>query len=168
MKIYILGAVLALGLVTGCKTDVEKTQAETAPRMGTKIADLPPAVQNTIRNYAPGAKIDDIDKERRSGRTIYEITFADPGRNPKLHVAEDGTIVRTISEKAGAQTPGQKFQALPPAVQNSIRRYAPPHAEIADIDEETRSGRTVYEVQFKAPGKNPKMHIASDGTLLSD
>jgi len=87
MKIYVVCAALTLGLIAGCRMD-------DAPRIGTTISELPPAVQNTVRNVAPNGKITDIDKEIRSGRTIYEISFAEPGINPKIHVAADGTIVK--------------------------------------------------------------------------
>ena len=129
------------------------------------LDQVPAPVKRTADTELKNGSVKNVQSLEHNGRTIYEITFADPGRNPKLHIAEDGTVVRTMSEKAGAQPLGTKYSELPAAVQNSIRQYAP-NAEIADIDKETRSGRTVYEVQFKEPGKNPKMHFAEDGTLL--
>ena len=61
-----------------------------------EIGELPRAVQRTIKQRVPNARIEDIDKETRTGRTVYEVTFENPGKNPKLHVAEDGTIVQEI------------------------------------------------------------------------
>lgn len=166
MKLSVLCAALALGLIVGCQTEREAHESETAPAMGTRMSDLPIAAQKSIRAYAPGAKIDDIDKEARSGRTIYEVTFVDPGKNLKMHVDEDGNVVRSISEKAGAPTIGMKFKELPPAVQKSIQKYAPNRGIIGIESEIAQSGRMVYEVQFEEPGEDPKMHFAEDGTLL--
>jgi uncharacterized membrane protein YkoI len=171
MKIQMLCAAVALSCVVGCSTDRQKSEADTAPRVGTTLNDLPAAVQAAIRSEAPGAKIDDIDKERRSGRLVYEITFAEPGKNPKLHIAEDGTVLKEdekIAESSGAAAEGPalgtKFRDVPAAVQQAIKEHAP-NAAIDDIDKETRSGHVVYEVTFKEPGKNPKLHFNEDGSL---
>ena len=106
MKNQIMIGLVAIGLVTGCATNEnedadrddgtrmeESSGAAAGPKVGTKLSDLPEAVQKAIRERSPGAKVDDIDKEMRSGRAVYEIQFAEPGKNPKLHVAEDGSIV---------------------------------------------------------------------------
>lgn len=144
---------------------------ESSPRIGTTMNDLPAAVQNAIKENAPNAKVDDIDKETRSGRVVYEITFEEPGKNPKLHIAEDGTIVKAddkITEKSGAASGpsvGTKLSDLPEAVQKTIKEHAP-NAKVDDIDKETRTGRVIYEVQFEEPGKNPKLHIAEDGSIV--
>ena len=100
MKIQIMMAVLAMGLMAGCATREEdrvmdeSAGANTTPSLGTEFSELPAAVQDTIRAQRPNAKIDDIDKEMRTGRTVYEIQFAEPGLNPKLHIAEDGTLIQ--------------------------------------------------------------------------
>lgn len=80
------------------------------PAIGTKLEDLPAAVQTTIKEKAAGAKIADIDKEERTGQVIYEVSFADEGLNPKIHVAADGRLVGEEeaelfhNEAAGAET----------------------------------------------------------------
>jgi hypothetical protein len=102
MKIQIMIGIVALGLIAGCASDEyeddsavmnESAGASTGPSIGTKLSDLPAAVQSAIMSRAPNAEIDDIDKEVRSGRVIYEVQFKEPGKNPKLHIAEDGTFV---------------------------------------------------------------------------
>jgi uncharacterized membrane protein YkoI len=112
MKNQIMIGLAAVGLMVGCATNdkedmdrdngamIEESSGAatepdaTEPKLGTKMSDLPAAVQKTIREQAPNAKIDDIDKEKRSGQVVYEIQFAEPGKNPKLHIAEDGSIVK--------------------------------------------------------------------------
>ncbi len=172
MKNQIVCLTAIVGLMVGCATSEERRAgSDTAPDVGTEFSELPAAVQNTIKGHAGNAKIDDIDKETRTGRTVYEITFAEPGQNPKLHVAENGNIVKseTINENAGAATDsiGTEFKDLPAAVQKTITQRAP-NAKIDDIDKETRTGRTVYEVTFEDSGKNSKLHIAEDGTIVQD
>ncbi len=64
------------------------------------------------------------------------------------------------------QTASQKFNELPPAVQKTVRAQAP-NGEIADVNKTTQDGRDVYEVEFRENGQNPKVVVASDGTLVS-
>jgi hypothetical protein len=66
-----------------------------APELRVGSETLPVAVYNAIRAKAPNAKIVDVDKEVRS-QTVYEVQFADPGLNPKLHITEDGTVLEPI------------------------------------------------------------------------
>ncbi len=239
---------------------------KSGPLIGTKMQDLPAAVQTAIKQKAPNAEIADIDKERRSGRTVYEVSFKDEGKNPKIHIAEDGSFlteeearlnVRSSetaaielnksgrggaealtkgpsanadlalrneadeaagaaveakagsaaevalqanadtsktgdsewkpgisSEAAGAEvktkanTTGAevdvkndrteiKYNNLPAAVQKTVRMKAGT-AKIADVDKKTKDGRTVYTIEFAEPGKNPKICIAEDGTIVEN
>src|SRR5437763_1286474 len=58
------------------------------------------------------------------------------------------------------------FNTLPPAVQKTVRAQAP-NGEIASVNKTTREGTDVYEIEFREPGKNPKIIVATDGKLLS-
>src|SRR5688572_19942613 len=107
MKKQIVCILASIGLMVGCATKEEQYAGSgSAPDMGTEFTDLPAAVQATVKAHAPDAQIDDIDKETRSGQVVYEITFSEPGDNPKMHVAADGTIIKSeslIEEKSGAE-----------------------------------------------------------------
>lgn len=60
------------------------------------------------------------------------------------------------------------FNELPPAVQKTVRAQAP-DAEIVAVHHSTQNGGEVYEVEFRSPsgGKNPRVVVAPNGTLLS-
>src|SRR5437867_1007484 len=64
------------------------------------------------------------------------------------------------------ETASQKYNELPPAVQKTVRAQAP-NGEIASVSKKTENGMDVYEVEFREPGKNPKIMVSSDGKLLS-
>lgn len=64
------------------------------------------------------------------------------------------------------QTASQKFNELPPAVQKTVRAQAP-NAEITDVSKTSQDGRDVYQVQLSENGQNPKVVVATDGTLIS-
>ncbi|HKQ38498.1 MAG TPA: PepSY-like domain-containing protein [Verrucomicrobiae bacterium] len=151
------------------------------PVIGTRFSDTPAAVQETIKREAKGAEIADIDKERRNGRVLYEVEFKDPGRNREIHIAEDGSIVpdnRRDTRALGA--PGSAPQTrtgtrgnnltldqAPPAVQAAIRANGDP-TTIKEIERGEKGGRTVYTVEFEKEGRNKKVQIAEDGSVLKD
>ena len=66
----------------------------------------------------------------------------------------------------GGPTVGTTIQDLPQAVQDTLRARSP-HSEIDDINKTTRNGQTVYEIEFKEPGKNHKLFVSEDGRVLS-
>jgi uncharacterized membrane protein YkoI len=64
------------------------------------------------------------------------------------------------------ESASEKFNELPPTVQKTVRAQAP-QAEIADVSHKTENGMDVYEVQFREPGRNPKIVVAADGKLIT-
>jgi uncharacterized membrane protein YkoI len=64
-------------------------------------------------------------------------------------------------EKASAN-----YNELPPAVQKTVRAQAP-NGEIAKVDHKTENGVDLYEIEFREPGSNPKIVVASDGKLMT-
>jgi len=139
-----------------------------------QVSDVPQPVQETIRQHAAGREVADIDKETWNNRTVYEVEFAQAGRNAQLHIAEDGSIVHEQARQGtGVGTRlfglylGTQLEDTPAAVQDIIKREAQGN-QIADIDKELRTGRPVYEVEIKQATGNYELHIAEDGTILRD
>ena len=62
------------------------------PVTGTTLKDLPEPVKDTLKTKAPNAEVADIDKQTMNGKTVYKVTFGQPGKNPALYIAEDGTV----------------------------------------------------------------------------
>lgn len=62
------------------------------------IQQTPPAVQQTIRNELVGASLEDIAREQRQGRTIYETDIIRNGRKWEVVVGEDGQIISKKEE----------------------------------------------------------------------
>jgi len=153
-----------------------------------RLEDLPPAVQKTIREQTGNAKIADIDRETRTGRTVWEVEFEKDGKNTEIHIGEDGTLIpetgasaRTatapgqpatgVGTAAGGQTGrnalsmGAKYEDLPPAIQQRAMQFGGKE-KIADIDRESDDGRVKYEIEFKRDGRNLEIEFAEDGTVL--
>lgn len=103
MKIKILCLLAGIALLAGCAETRQKYMGKAGdndqnvltggPVVGTTLKDLPQAVRDTLKQRAPTAEVADIDKEKRDGKTVYEISFSERGKNQKLFIAEDGTVV---------------------------------------------------------------------------
>jgi uncharacterized membrane protein YkoI len=78
-------------------------------------------------------------------------------------LAAAGLVVGCNKSVESAST---KFNELPPAVQKTVRAQAP-QAEIADVSRKTENGMEVYEIEFREPGRNPKIVVAVDGKLIT-
>ena len=157
-----------------------------------RLEDLPPAVQKTIREQSGGQKIADIDRETRTGRTVWEVEFEKDGRNTEIHVGEDGTLIpeagllgrtdSTVATRPGERTTaagtpagtqtgrsglamGTRWEDLPPAVQQKATQFGGKE-KVADIDRETEDGRVVYEIEFKREGRNLEIEFGEDGSIV--
>src|SRR5207247_6299387 len=121
--------VAATFLVAGCKQSVQNASE--------KFNQLPPAVQKTVRANAPNAEIARVDTKTIEGQTVYEIEFANAGKNPKIMVAPDGKIVSSDMTTAkgapgtlerifsGRGAVGTQLSALPKSVQKTVQDKAP-------------------------------------------
>jgi hypothetical protein len=64
-------------------------------RPGTRVkpSEVPPSVKEAIPKRAPAGEVAYIIKESWGGRTVYVVTFKDSTHNPRLLLAEDGTVL---------------------------------------------------------------------------
>lgn len=186
MKIQLLRVGLVLPLLAGCAHSPETKSAQEPTRYqhalfspGQKFGLLPPAVQNTVRAEAGTTEIVDIQKDTEGTEPIYIVYFRKSAIFPPLYIAQDGSVLnpdRTVAVSAyrenltGATTgagSGLKLADLPAEVSRRIQEHSP-NAEIAQITKDTWGDRTVYVVTFKDDARYPKLHIAADGTVLSE
>lgn len=63
---------------------------------GLKLSDLPPKVVRVIQEKAPTAEVAYIDEIEAGEKTFYEVSFKDSDSNPKMTIAEDGTLTNRI------------------------------------------------------------------------
>lgn len=85
----------------------------------------------------------------------------------KLYLITLGTAAAFLvgCEQRNVEQASHDFNQLPAAVQKTVRAQAP-NAEIADIDQKSRDGVTVYQIQFRDKEHHPAMEVAADGTLM--
>jgi uncharacterized membrane protein YkoI len=164
----LMAVVVTAALVAGCSQQIKETSAE--------FNKLPPSVQKSVKSHAPKAEIAKVNETKRDGMTVYEVEFADPGTNPKMVFAADGTILRDDTaalgaagkasmEVKGSASAKSQLSALPEPVRKTVQSRAG-NAEIAGVTKKDDNGRVIYEVEFKDTGKNPTMRVAADGTIV--
>ena len=56
------------------------------------------AVQKTIRREEPNAPVASIRKHVKDGQVVYDVSFKEKGLNPKMTVAEDGTLLKDLQK----------------------------------------------------------------------
>lgn len=161
-------------LTTGTAPSAQSTPSTPDGAKKVTFADLPAAVQNSVRGQAGNAAIEDIDAVTKNGRTTYEVAFKRDGKPVELLVDAQGQVINGTQAVAStsarvplAAATKVTFAQTPAAVQNRLRTMAR-GAEIEDIDKGTVQGRTVYEAAFKHNGENIELRVAEDGSLLKD
>lgn len=144
----------------------EPYQVPVLPRL--RLEDLPQVVQETIRREAAERQIAAIREDTVDGRKAYVAEFREAGRNPRVHVAEDGDILRP-TEKPPALTLGTTFAETPVAVQQAIRRELG-DGEIVRIhkDKAARGEADSYKVDVKDGRGTYQIRVSADGRVLEN
>lgn len=141
--------VLALLLPAGARANAEEVKVT--------IDQVPQAVRDAILKEAGNAKIDEIEKETRGDKVTYEAEWKVDGREIELKLAEDGTILAREQEIT--------LDQAPQAVREAILKAAGDN-KIKEVSRITRGGKTLFEAEWKADGKEVEIKLAEDGTIL--
>jgi len=124
-----------------------------------ELADLPSAVQETVKRELGSAHIDEIERDTEDGKVVYEVEAetAD-GREIELEVAEDGTLLEKGEEVRLTEVPA----AVRATIERELGGVSP-----EKIERETEGCTVRYEVEAEtADGREIELEIAEDGTLL--
>lgn len=153
------------------------TGARTGPSVGVPVGNsesqlqsLPEPVQKTVRAQADNRRIANFEEETSDGRTVYEIEFAEPGLNPQIQVAADGTLIRDEPPQGGVLSwfRGLQLADTPDAVQKTVKQAAGGRS-IADVDRKERDDGTVYEIEVREEdGGRFELEVAANGGLVRD
>jgi hypothetical protein len=148
-----------------------------------KLAEnqLPPPVQKTLGIYKGPDSIKRIERKTEKGRMVYKIELSGGGFNPRLVIAEDGTLLKprekvTLRERMERATPlvsvnepprvaTLRMDRVSAVVRRTIEREQK-GLEIARISKDQRNDRFLYYVEFKRPDGNIELQIAEDGSIV--
>lgn len=81
---------------------------EPANEKEVKFADLPAAVQKTIKKFAGSGKINGVESGVQNGKTVYSADVVKNGKTIDVVVAADGKLIKTEIDapaKAGKPAP---------------------------------------------------------------
>lgn len=132
------------------------------PAKDIPLSKCPQAVQETIRRYSRGGKIEEVESLRIQGRQMFiaEVELAGD-KDLKIYVLSSGTLVKTREEI--------KLDDSPATVQEATRKLVPPGGHVDDVTRTTESdGAQTYEVEIERPGTGDLTIVFSpDGVILS-
>ena len=130
-----------------------------------KWSDVPAAVKKTVEMNAAKAKIDEVEKEKEDGQTIYEIKLKTTTGQPlKMEITESGRLSELAYKKVDEKS--VSWDKLPKAVQRTIKLNTH-DGTVGKLETETKDGYVLYEAHVKLPKSHVvKMKIAADGKLL--
>ena len=125
-----------------------------------KLEDVPPAAQAAIEGYTSGEEwIEKITHEKEEGKNFYKVEYTnDDGQKFELEVDKDGEVIEAEEIVT--------MEDLTPAVKETVKTESA-GGEIKELALlETEEGKIFYEVEFEKDGKEHKVKIAEDGTVL--
>jgi uncharacterized membrane protein YkoI len=123
-----------------------------------KMKDLPPAVQDTVRQQSKGATIRGLAQETEDGVMNYEVELKVGGHNKDVLIDPTGVVVE-IEEQV-------TLDSLPPAVKTTVMQNAG-KGKIGMIESITKGNIVVaYEAHIRKAGKSVEIKVAPDGQLM--
>jgi uncharacterized membrane protein YkoI len=143
LGLQILTVAIALILIVGVVSGVWTWMAGQA-KAENSAQDA--AVQKSDAPLAPTAKADDDDDDDEDGNDDDDEDGDDEDED------EEDEVKVTIDQ-------------VPEAVKATILREAGDN-KIKEIEAETKDGKTVYEAEWIADGKEIEIKVAADGTIL--
>jgi uncharacterized membrane protein YkoI len=148
-----------LGKAAKEQETVARAPAYAAQEGEVSLAQVPEAARAAIQREFGNAAIEDLERNWRDGRPVYEARAEVNGGDVELIVAEDGTLVRKDVEMDVADAPKVVLEALKKAMQGEAY-------EIDNVELRTEGGRTFYKIDVSGAVHGYELHIAKDGTLL--
>ncbi|HOD82069.1 MAG: hypothetical protein BWX88_01626 [Planctomycetes bacterium ADurb.Bin126] len=142
-------AVCSLLLSSGACVNAKEVQVT--------IDQVPQAVRDAILKEAGEAKIDEIEKETKGDKVTYEAEWKVDGKEIEIKLAEDGTVLAREQEIT--------LEQAPQAVREAILKAAGDN-KVKEVSRITRGGKTFFEAEWKADGKEIEIKLAEDGTIL--
>ena len=122
-----------------------------------KMQDLPPAVQQAVKDYSKDAKIRGLATEMDKGKKVYEAELTVAGHSKDVTFDADGHIVSVEEETTLANIPAAAREAIQRAVGKG---------KIVEVEMVTEDGKTFYEAQVKTGGKKSEVKVDASGASV--
>lgn len=123
-----------------------------------KMADLPPAVQKTVKEQMAGATLRGLSKETEHGKTTYEAELTVNGKSKDITLDSDGKIVEVEEQVA--------LDSIPAAAKTAIESSAGKSGKVLKVEAVSEHDKLVaYEavVQKTPNGKKSEVRVDANG-----
>ena len=129
------------------------------------LDQVPAAVKATILEEAAGAKITEIERETKNGKTVYEAEFLLNGQEIEIKVAPDGTLLSREAEDEGDDEDELTIDQVPEPARGALLKLAG-DAKIIKAEREREHGVLIYEAEWMANGTKHEAAVTADGALI--
>jgi len=120
-----------------------------------KMEDLPPAVQQAIKDNTKDATLVGIDMDVENGKTEYEAETKVNGHGKAITFDETGKLTGVEEEVA--------IDSIPAPAKAYIEKQAA-GGTIKKVEKVTEGGKTFYEASIRKDGKKSEAQVLPDGT----
>jgi uncharacterized membrane protein YkoI len=125
-----------------------------------KLADLPPAVQKTIKEKTQGAKLKHIVKDTSKDAPTYEAEMFVAGKEKTVTVDATGGVVEIEETVALASLPARAQGAIMKAAEGG---------KVLKVESVSHGGAVeIYEALIKKAGKKKEFAVDPDGKPVAD
>jgi uncharacterized membrane protein YkoI len=137
----------------------------TAQETAVPLDSIPKAVAYAVRTQFPQATVRAAAQEAEDGKTVYEVSLTELGRNIDVTLTPDGAIVKIEREITARDLPVAVARGLRARYRDATYRYVE-----AVLTLERRAEKlSYYEVQLvRGAGKVLEVEIAPDGKILKE
>ena len=130
---------------------------------------LPPDLQQKIRAQVGSAQIEDIDREVKDGRTLYEVAYKENGQHREAQIEHNAPVTASTTTSTSTAVDSRKisYNELPQNVKDAVSSHIQ-GAEVNDVDRQAKDGRVTYEIGYKRnDGVQQELLVADDGRILN-
>ncbi|MCU1339055.1 MAG: hypothetical protein JWO19_4636 [Bryobacterales bacterium] len=122
-----------------------------------KMENLPPAVQQAVKEQSKGAQLVGLAKEVENGKTTYEAELKVDGHGKDVSFDSTGKIVSVEEEVTLASLPEPARAAIQKAVGNG---------KLQKVESVQENGTTSYEASIKKGGKSSEFKVDAKGSPI--
>jgi uncharacterized membrane protein YkoI len=123
-----------------------------------KRADLPPAVETTVKEVSKGATIKGFNEETENGEKAYEVEMIVNGHSKDVQIDKNGMVTEVEEEVA--------INSLSAEVKAGIVAKAGA-GRILRVESLTKKDKLVaYEAKVERSGKKSEIQVGPDGKAL--
>ena len=119
-----------------------------------KLADVPPAVQQAIKQQSAGATLRGVTQEVEDGRMLYEAELTVDNHTKDVTFDASGSVVSVEEETPLDQVPAAARDALQKAAKGG---------KLESIEKVSESGKTVLRGAHLVGGKKSEVKVGESG-----